>query len=643
MTNMTNMTNMTLGKILTLAFFLVASQFAYAEQLVTLKQLTEKVVSSNPEVQAKYHAYVGAGYEQYVAKGGYLPKVDIQSTYRNQEDLDNGRSKASGLAVPTWNNELVLRQMIFDGMATPNEINRLGHAQRVRYYELQAAMQNTTLEFMRSYIDTLRYTQLTDYAKDNYVIHKQLFDKIKERVDAGVARRVDLEQATGRLALAEANLLTETTNLHDVTSRMQRLLGELPPATLEQPEFYKAGAQATPVEALRVAYLQNPDLLSTIEDIQAAKDDVKVKEGKFLPRLDLQARKNLGTSNDGRNSTNAADVLELTVNFNLFNGFSDKAAVGQIIEKMNTANDIRDKACVDTRQLVTIAYNDISQLKEQLGYRDIHQKSIENAREAYRKQFDIGQRTLLDLLDTENEYFQAKRNYANTEYDIQTAYARLYAVQGDLLNKVGAARQGLPELNRADYLEAATVCEAIAPEQVTVDKAALLADAKPLTVSNQQMVKQVVKPATKPDQTCSEEAITARVNDWADAWRHKDYDSYSKFYSDNFTPEPPLSREAWATQRKQRLSTPGKINLELSNLKVTCDGDKATAVFDQDYSVTTYKLFKKQTDGAGCEVCAAKRVATKGFTDKVNKELQFEKQSGANASQYQIVRELFNK
>ena len=69
------------------------------------------------------------------------------------------------------------------------------------------------------------------------------------------------------------------------------MLGELPPITLEQPEFYKAGAQATPVEALRVAYLQNPELLSTIEDIQATKDEVKVKEGKFLTRLDLQARK----------------------------------------------------------------------------------------------------------------------------------------------------------------------------------------------------------------------------------------------------------------------------------------------------------------------------------------------------------------
>ena len=58
-----------------------------------------------------------------------------------------------------------------------------------------------------------------------------------------------------------------------------------------------------------------------------------MKEGKFLPRLDLQARKNLGTSNDGRNSANAADVLELTANFNLFNGFSDKAAVAKSSKK----------------------------------------------------------------------------------------------------------------------------------------------------------------------------------------------------------------------------------------------------------------------------------------------------------------------
>ena len=605
---------------------------ANAETIVPLKQLVEKTISSNPEVQSKYHAYLGAGYEQDVVKGGFLPKADIQSTYRNQENINNIRN-SSGTQIPRFNNELVLRQMVFDGFATSNEVNRLGHAKRVRYYELQATMQDVTLEFMRSYIDTLRFRQLSEYAKTNYITHKQLFDKIKERVDAGVARRVDLEQATGRLALAEANLLTELTNLHDVTARMQRLLGELPPETLEQPDFYASGTQATPVEALRLAYLQNPNLLSTIEDIQATHDEVKTKEARFLPRLDLQARKNLGTSSDGRNSTNAADVLELTMNFNLFNGFSDKASVSQTVEKLNTANDFRDKACVDTRQLVTIAYNDINQFKEQLKYRDLHQKSIESAREAYRKQFDIGQRTLLDLLDTENEYFQARRSFTNTDFDVQTAYARLYASQGELLNKIGSARQGLPEVTRETYMDAANVCEAIAPAQVTVDKAALLANAKPLSVSSQ-----IIKPIIKPSSSCNTEIISSRVDDWVKAWRQKDYDAYSQLYADKFESEPPLSREEWAKQRRSRLSVTGKINVDISNLQVTCTGDKALAAFDQDYSITTYKL-QNAKNGKSCQVCNAKRIASKGFADKVSKELQFEK----IGNQYQIVKELIKK
>jgi outer membrane protein, adhesin transport system len=479
---------------------LMFSPLAIAEPMATLKQMVEKVISSNPEVQSRYHAYLGAGYERDAVHGGFLPKLDVQSTYRNQEEMDGGIGARNGTASPEWNNELVLRQMIFDGFATANEVNRLDHAKRVRYYELQSAMQSTTLEFMRSYIDTLRYRELSDFAKHNYVVHKQLYDRIKERVDAGVARKVDLEQASGRLALAESNLLTEATNLHDVTARMQRLLGEIPSATLEHAEFYKSGAESTSREALQVAYLHNPDLLSTIEDIQAAKDEVKTREAKYSPRLDLQARKNLGTSDDGRNSTSAADVLELTMNFNLFNGGTDKALVSQTIEKMNAAADQRDKACVDTRQLVTIAYNDINQLKEQSEYRDRHQKSIENAREAYRKQFDIGQRTLLDLLDTENEYFQAKRAYSNTQYDIQTAYARLYAAQGALLSKIGSQRQGLPEVARESYMDAANVCQAVAAEQIVFDKAELLANAKPLSTAGNLVPPKPAPVVEKPKQ-----------------------------------------------------------------------------------------------------------------------------------------------
>ena len=457
----------------------LAGNIAYAtEPLLTLKEMVEKTVTSNPEVQSRYHKFLESGYEQEVMRAGFLPKADVVANYRKQEELVK---PADGTATPRFNSELVLRQMIFDGFATNNEVKRLGHASRVRYYELQSAMQNTTLEFVRAYIDAMRYRELTQFAKDNYVVHKQLFDRIKERVTAGVARKVDLEQATGRLALAEANLLTEATNLHDVTARMQRLYGEIPPETLEAPTFFNAGVESTAVEALKVAYNQNPDLLSTIEDIQSSQDEIKAREARYMPKLDLQARKNLGVSSDGRFSSSAADLLELTMNFNLFNGFSDHNSVNQAAQKLNNSKDLRDKACVDTRQIVVIAYNDIEQLKEQEKYRTEHKNAIENAREAYRKQFDIGQRTLLDLLDTENEYFQDKRTLTNTQYDIKTAYARTYAGQGQLLNKIGAARGGLPEYAREDYMDNENVCQSLAPEQLIIDKAALLADAKPLS------------------------------------------------------------------------------------------------------------------------------------------------------------------
>lgn len=616
-------------------------EISYASQpLISLKDMVEKTITSNPEVQSRYHKFLEAGYEQDVARGNFLPDANIVSTYRNQEEMIKLNN---GTATPRMNNELVLRQMIFDGFATSNDVKRLGHTSRVRYYELQSAMQNTTLEFLRAYIDSMRYRELIQFAKDNYVVHKQLFDRIQERVTAGVARKVDLEQASGRLALAEANLLTEMTNLHDVTARMQRLYGDLPPDTLEAPTFFNAGVQPNAAEALKLAYLQNPDLLSTIEDIQAKEREIKTNEARYMPRLDLQARKNLGTSSDGQNSNAAADVLELTMNFNLFNGFSDRNLIRQTAEKLNSSRDLRDKACVDTRQVVSIAYNDINQLQVQRSYREKHTVSIENAREAYRKQFDIGQRTLLDLLDTENEYFQSKRSLANTQYDMQIAYARVYAGQGELLRKVGAARGNLPEYSREEYMNAENICQAVAPVQITVDKEALLADAKPLSSTYASLAKPFAgnkfETAT-PDASsvCSVDEVTSAVNDWASAWRAKDSDAHLRFYADKFTPEAPTDKTAWVKQRKQTLVTNSNVALKLDALKVSCDGNKASAKFKQDFKLTGFKS-KKVGNNTSCEVCNMKLVPVVKYASYTDKELQFERIN----NKWQIVRELTNQ
>jgi len=452
------------------------SSLAIAASPETLEKIIEKAVSENPEVQASFHAYKASEFDESAAKGRYLPNLTVDQTFRNQERLT---PNINNTYTPNQQSTLTLRQMIFDGLATPSEVGRLDHVAKSRFYELQGQMQSVALDTATAYFDLLRYRRLVSYAQDNFVVHKQIYDKIKSRVDAGVGKKVDLEQATGRLALAEANLLTETTNLYDVSARFQRLVGELPPETVTEVMLTGDGLAGSAEEVLDSAYKQNPNILAAIENIVAVEKSVTGRKAAFMPRVDLQGRKILDVNGVSRNSTLAADTLEVTASWNIFNGFTDKSNLDSAVETLNRSHDLRDKACIDTRQLVSIAYNNIRQLNEQVAYRKQHQDSIENARLAYRKQYDIGQRTLLDLLDTENEYFQSRRNFTNAEMDLSTAYARTYAGQGLLLSKLGVTRTDVGEYPREEYMDRENVCKAVAPSQIVPDKAALLANAKP--------------------------------------------------------------------------------------------------------------------------------------------------------------------
>jgi len=266
------------------------------------------------------------------------------------------------------------------------------------------------------------------------------------------------------------------------------LSGTLPPENMPPVGFLIEGFAPNANKSLETAYQKNPELLAAIENIVATQQEVRGKRSRYLPQVDLEARKNLDVSSNGQNSSLSADMIGVTATFNLFNGFTDQANIAQSAENLNRSFDLRDKACIDTRQKVVIAYNDVLSLTEQLIYRNQHQLSIEKARSAYRKQFDIGQRTLLDLLDTENEYFQARRTYTNAESDLYSAYARTYAGEGELLNRVEVVRGDLPELGQKDYNKVYAICKASAPAMIEIDKESIVANAEPLSAATKKMM-----------------------------------------------------------------------------------------------------------------------------------------------------------
>jgi adhesin transport system outer membrane protein len=456
---------------------LVAALAVQGAQAITLKEAAQEAVLRNPEILANWHTYKSATEEIGTATGARLPKVDaVLGVARETKDtpiVDYGTYTRRGAS-------LYLSQMLFDGFMTRSEIKRLSHAQRVRYFEMLDTSENTALEAARAYIDVQRYRALHKLAQDNYVKHRQVYDQIQDRVKSGVGRKVDLETANGRLALAESNLLTEASNLHDVSARYQRIVGTLPPADMKPTDLTKLKVPTASKDVLLGAYQQHPALNAAQENIIATTAEAEARKSKFWPRVDLRARKDMGWDLDGIKGDHDTANIELLMNYNLYNGGIDKAAERQYWERVNVAKDLRDKTCRDVRQTLSIAHNDVSRLAEQLTYLDQHRLSVEKAREAYQKQFEIGQRTLLDLLDTENEYFQAERAYVIAQYDRELAFARTEAGMGNLLTSIGLQRLETPELK--DTKETAefdpySVCPPDKATQVAVDKDKIFAEA----------------------------------------------------------------------------------------------------------------------------------------------------------------------
>jgi tetratricopeptide (TPR) repeat protein len=111
------------------------------------------------------------------------------------------------------------------------------------------------------------------------------------------------------------------------------------------------------------------------------------------------------------------------------------------------------------------------------------------------------------------------------------------------------------------------------------------------------------KPAIEPT-TDETQNVTDAVNNWAKAWSAKDVDKYLASYSDNFKPAKGESRKAWEETRRDRVSKPASINVELANQKVTLDGsDSAKVSFKQTYRAggkpirTDKTLMMKKTNG----------------------------------------------
>jgi len=487
---------------------------------ITLDEAANKALQTNPDVIAKWHEFKASVSERDTTWGQNLPSLDVMygtAYQRQQNPLYNPAE-----SLRRYNNQtssVTLSQNLFQGFSTLNDTKRLEHASMVRFYEMLDLSETTVLDAVTAYIDVWRHRQLVEYAETNYVTHRLAYAKVAERAKSGVGRQVDMETAAGRLALAESNLVTETANLHDVNARYQRIVGELPKEDMDAPpSVFSKTLPKDRTQSIIQGFEKSPRLKAAVENILSAKRNVEVQKSGLYPRVDayLEKQHDLNDSGYTNPTTGGSGVTDistagLTVSWNLFRGFQDSSKKLKAAEEVYMAKDQREKTCREVRQTLSMSFNDHQRLTEQLAYLDQHQLSTDKVREAFRNQYDIGQRTLLDVLDTENEFYTAEQDSLNAEMDLLIADAKYQAAAGNLLNTLKLKNLDMtpPKPETAPDDDMATTCPSEPAGITQIDKEALFKAA----MEKDRLTRKpaVVAPVTPPPAPVNIKPLTINI------------------------------------------------------------------------------------------------------------------------------------
>lgn len=427
-----------------------------------LLSVVQESLATQPELKIRLHAFNASIHDEREAFGGYLPSLDLSgSTGRGDRQYDDRGSYNRNYA------EISLTQMLFDGFQVRNAVARTKHSSRARYYELLDEAETKALESSEVYQSVLRHRKLVSLAQQNVINHQRVQRHISGRVNQGISNRGDLQQIEGRLSLARTNLMTEIANLQSVTARFQRLVGRFP---AEQLEPYAINASRVPVtlrEVLTTVYANNPALFAKFEEIRASEASYgEAKSGRY-PTFELGARHGYYKNNNSFDQRTDPDnygnetVVELRMRYNLYRGGSDRASERAANRRIHQSISVRDKTCVDLRQTATISHSDVLNLETKMDYLASHRKETMEVLATYREQFDIGRRSLLDVLDSQNEFYQAERAYVNGIYDLEIHRLQTLHSMGRLLETLAVTSSELPDLgdiNKSVYPGSSRYC-----------------------------------------------------------------------------------------------------------------------------------------------------------------------------------------
>ncbi|GAD78016.1 hypothetical protein VAZ01S_111_00020 [Vibrio azureus NBRC 104587] len=415
----------------------------------TLEQAVVLTLQSNTDIKAAFNEFQSSKYQHEASEGAYLPKVFLDASIGHE-----GLKPSDELGIDNTNMvkkevSITLSQLIWDGSSTLYDIDRTAaEAESIRLQLLTEAS-DIALEVAKVYLEATEAFDILNLSESNLAVHKQIYKEVQRKVSSGLGSVADLYQVEARLAKAHGNLAAAQNNLYDSHTLFTHLVGQAPLG----PIFPHADDNYIPKsleEANKLAHDTHSVIRIAKADVDAAKFQYKLSKGVNYPTLSVEASQTWRYDAGGIKGRSEETLAMAKMRYNLYNGGSDSANTEHFAYQLNKAKDLRESTYRDVEESLMLSWSALDLTVQQKEFLADHVDSAAETVIAYSKQYKIGKRTMLDLLNAKNELFEARKGYLDIKYDEQYAKFRVMHATGQLLD---ALRIEVPEqwLEKMEY------------------------------------------------------------------------------------------------------------------------------------------------------------------------------------------------
>jgi adhesin transport system outer membrane protein len=397
-------------------------------------------ITSNPQYSEVASNRRATDEELNQGRALYLPSIDLHAE-TGPEYTDSATTRIAGDDhVSKWRNlgSITLTQLLFDGFQTHYEIERQKARVSSAAHRVRETADLVGLSIVNSYLEVLRQRELITIAMQNVEDHNNIFSQIEDGVNGGRSTQADLEQAKARRAAASAIVASTRQALNDAEAKYRQVVGDSA-GRLQVPQTPVSEISGDVNTEVQKALAFSPTLDIYAADIETAYAESLGTRSSFYPKVNLQLNASEGhdlSGIDGRDTNASALVV---ANWNLYRGGADMARSREFIHRHQQAKEARARAAREVENDVRTTWDGMISARERGQEFSTQAEANAQVVGAYKDQFNLDRRTLLDVLDAQNELFVSRSNVINARYTEMLGAYRLLALKGSLLPVLGVA------------------------------------------------------------------------------------------------------------------------------------------------------------------------------------------------------------